>query len=190
MRISPIANQNFRALQINNAAHYSSKQADVADDILIKASEPQENYNGRSTIKMLEEDYEMNLYTDPHVDSKSINLYFAEKAYLNGELSELQRLTPIGTYDNDKNSFDISEIENRLIDLENGSHKGFIASLATIVMIIGMTLIPLMGIISLATSKNASKAIDTTVTNVKTTIKDSLNNVKKDTVNFFDAMKK
>lgn len=189
MRIQPISNQQFKALQLNSGAKFSDKQTDLVEDLFIKTQTPLENYSGRNAIKMLEEDFDMNLYIDASGDEKSLNVYFAEKSYLNGELSELQKLTPIGRYDDKENVFDVRDIENSIIELENGKGKNFLGSLATLSLAIGIVLITVLSAINIAKSKNNNKAIET-ITNVKNLASDSLHKMQNDTIKFFDAVKK
>lgn len=189
MRINPVSNQNFKALQINSANEFTKKQTDVLDNIIVKSHLPQENYNERSIIQMLEEDYDINLYADANGDKKSVNIFFAEKSYLNGELSKLQRLTPVGIYDDKEHAFDVIDIENSLIELEHGRGKNFAGSLATMALALGIVLIAALSVFNIAKTKNSNKAIET-ITNVKNIATDSLDKIQKDIIKFFDAMKK
>ena len=189
MRIQPITNQQFKALKINNANNYTSKQLDITDMILAKTQLPQENYNGRSTLEMLEQDYDIDLFADFNQDKKSINLYFAEKAYLNGEVAELPRLTPVGIYDSEENVFDVIDIENSIIELEHGKGKNFFGSVATIAMAVGIVLITALSVFNIAKSKNTNKASET-VTTMKNIVVDTLNKAQNDTAKFFEIIKK
>ena len=189
MRINPISNQNFKAIQINESSEFSKEQTNIAEMIFTKAHLPQENYNGRSIVQMLEQDYAMDIYAEANSDKESVNLYFAEKSYLNGELANLPKLTPIGIYNNDYPYFDITEIENSLIELEQGQGKNFIGSIATVAMAIGVMLIAALSIFNIAKNKNLNKTIET-VSTVKNIAADSSNKVQNDTIKFFDAIKK
>lgn len=188
MRINQIANNSFKSLMISPLNEYSKVQSDVTDDILYKLQMPVENYNGRSTMEMLEEDYKMDLVAHTHGDRQSIILYFAQSAHLKGELDELKTLTPIGIYNNNDNKFEIVDIENRLIDIENGTHRNFFSKLATLVMGLGIVLIPIISLVNLSKTKKMPKIEN--VNQAKEIVVDSLKNVSKDTIDFLKALKK
>lgn len=187
MRISSINNQTFKSFIVNDSGKFSYAQTKVAEDILAKAQVPLENYNQRSTIDMLKEDYDMDLFVDSNADKKSVNLYFAEKSYLNGDLSRLHRLTPVGIYDSKENPFDTDDVESRIIEIENGSHRSFASSLATFIMALGIVLIPTLAIANLIKTKNAEKAVETAV-KTKDAVLDSLK-AQKDTLDITKLIK-
>ena len=189
MRINPITNQNFKAIQLNSSNRFTKNQTDIAENIFSKANLPQENYNGRSIIQMLEQDYDMDLFIEANKDKESVNLYFSEKSYLNGELEELTRLTPIGVYNDKYSHFDVVEIENSIIELEHGKGKNFIGNLATLAMAIGTLLIVAMSIFTIVKNKNACKTIDS-INNKINMSTERLNKAQEGTIKYFDAIKK
>ena len=189
MRINPITNLNFKAIQINSSNIFSREQTDFAENILKTANLPQENYNDRSIVQMLEQDYDMDLFVEANKDKESINLYFSEKTYLNGEQNELTRLTPIGVYNDKYSHFDVAEIENSIIELEHGKGKNFIGNLATLAMAIGTLLIVAMSIFTIVKDKNATKTIDS-INNKINMSTERLNKAQEGTIKYFDAIKK
>ena len=105
-------------------------------------------------------------------------------------MSELSRYTPIGIYDEKENVFDITDIENSIIELEKGYGKNFIGSLATVITALGVVLVTVISVINIAkTTKSADKAKEVIV-NTKNVVSDTLQKAQKDTVKFFDVVKK
>ena len=185
MQVLPIINnQSFKSLYRHETAIFSKEQELVAKDITEKCSNPDDKYNNRSLIELLENDYEMDLCIDSHSDKKSVSLYLAQKAYVKDN-ENLKTLRPVGKYDySTGDRFETGEVIEELDRMTFSKSSNLVNSIATVLFVLGAIAIPVISIATLIKERKIDK-----VENVIKQTTDTIKELPKDTLNIINKIK-
>ncbi len=185
MQVLPIINnQTFKSIYRHETATFSKEQELAAKDITEKCTKPDNRYNDRSLIELLETDYEMDLCIDSHSDKKSVSLYLAQKAFVKDN-DKLKTLRPVGKYDYSiGDTFEAGEVIEELDRMTFSKSSNIINAVATILFGLGAIAIPVISIATLIKERNIAK-----VENVIKQTTDTIKELPKDTLNIINKIK-